>query len=170
MGPRGDGLKLFIALLLPFVVIFGTIEICIRLFAAGDIAFFRSVVGETPTHIAIFQNPETAIKKFQFPKNPHTADPFLAWKNQVNFRQEPYLTTSHGIYSPHEISYDRGAKTYRLLILGDSSTAGLGIDKQADTWPQVLQGLLPDKVEVVNAAVIGYSSEQARVALAREDY
>src|SRR5262249_88593 len=92
------------------------------------------------------------------------------WKNQPNLRQEPYLTTSLGIYSPHEITYERSGNRYRLLILGDSSTAGLGIDKQSDTWPQVLQRLLGDSIEVLHAAVIGYSTEQARVALLREDY
>jgi lysophospholipase L1-like esterase len=170
MRPRGDGLKLFITILLPFVVIFGAIELAIRFTAAGHLAFYRSVVGEVPPHIAIFQNPASRIKKFQFPVNPHTADPFLAWRNQANLRQEPYLTTSHGIYSPHEIAYARDGKRYRLLILGDSSTAGLGIDKQSDTWPQVLQRLLGDTTKVVNAAVIGYSTEQARAALLREYY
>lgn len=170
MRQPGDGLKLFITILVPFVVIFGAIELGIRLSSKGHLAFYRSVVGDVPPHVAIFQNPATRIRKFQFPVNPHTADPFLAWKNQANLRQEPYLTTSHGIYSPHEIPYERDGKRYRLLILGDSSTAGLGIDKQADTWPQVLQRLLGDTVEVINAAVIGYSTEQARAALQREYY
>jgi lysophospholipase L1-like esterase len=170
MRPRGDGLKLFITILLPFVVIFGAIELAIRFTAKSELAFYRSVVGEVPPHIAIFQNPASRIKKFQFPVNPHTADPFLAWRNQANLRQEPYLTTSHGIYSPHEIAYGRDGKRYRLLILGDSSTAGLGIDKQSDTWPQVLQRLLGEQFEIVNAAVIGYSTEQARAALVREYY
>src|SRR5262245_1894316 len=170
MRPPGYGLKLFIAALLPFVVIFGAIEIAIRSTAGGELAFFRSVVGEIPPHVAIFRNPATRIKKFQFPVNPHTADPFLAWKNRPNLTREPYLTTSHGIYSPHEIPYERDGKRYRLLILGDSSTAGLGIDKQSDTWPQVLQRLLGEQFEIVNAAVIGYSTEQARAALVREYY
>jgi lysophospholipase L1-like esterase len=170
MRQPGDGLKLFITILLPFVVIFGAIEIAIRVTSKGHLAFYRSVVGEVPPHVAIFQNPATRIRKFQFPVNPHTADPFLAWRNQDNLRQEPYLTTSHGIYSPHEIPYEREGKRYRLLILGDSSTAGLGIDKQADTWPQVLQRLLGENVEIINAAVIGYSTEQARTALLREFY
>jgi len=171
MRPPGHGVKLFITVLLPFVVIFGAIELAVRFTAsAGQLAFYRSVVGEVPPHIAIFRNPESKIRKFQFPVNPHTADPFLAWKNRSNLTQEPYLTTSHGIYSPHEIPYERSGKGYRLLILGDSSSAGLGIDKQSDTWPQVLQRLLGDSVEVVNGAVIGYSSEQARAALFREDY
>lgn len=170
MRPAGDGLKLGIAILLPFLVIFGGVEIAIRFAAAGYLAFYRSVVGEVPPHVAIFGNPATRIRKFQFPFNPHTADPFLAWRNQPNLTREPYLTTSHGIYSPHEIPYERIGKAYRLLILGDSSTAGLGIEKQADTWPQVLQRLLGDGVEIVNAAVIGYSTEQARAALVREYY
>jgi lysophospholipase L1-like esterase len=170
MRPRGDGLKLFITILLPFVVIFGAIELAIRFTAAGEVAFFRTVVGEIPPHVAIFRNPDTRIRKFQFPVNPHTADAFLAWRNQANLRHEPYLTTSHGIYSPREIAYERSGKAYRLLILGDSSTAGLGIDKQSDTWPQVLQRLLGEQFEIVNAAVIGYSTEQARTALVREYY
>lgn len=170
MGKPGYWLKLFITILLPFVVIFGALEIGIRRGAPDYVAFYRSVVGEVPPHVAIFRNPATPIKKFQFPVNPHTADPYLAWKNQPNLRQEPYLTTSLGIYSPREIPYERSGSAYRLLILGDSSTAGLGIGRQADTWPQVLQRELGDRVEVVNAAVIGYSTEQARVALAREDY
>ena len=170
MKRRGDALKLFITILLPIVVVFGVIELGFRVFAGGEIEFWRSVVGEIPPHVAIFRNPETRIWTFQFPVNPHAADPFLAWKNAANVRQEPYLTNSHGIYAPHEIPYDRSGKAYRLLILGDSSSAGLGIDRQSDSWPQVLQRLLGDGIEVVNAAVIGYSTEQARVALSREDY
>ena len=170
MGPHRERLKLLIAILLPFVVTYGALELALRGFAGGHISFFRTIVGETPTLVAVFKNPDTRIKAFQFPVNPHEPDPYLAWKNRPNMRQEPYLTTSHGIYSPHEIPYERGAgaKNYRLLVIGDSSTAGLGIDKQSDTWPQVLQRAMGDKVEVVNAAVIGYSSEQARTALLRE--
>ena len=170
MKKPGYGLKLSITILVPFVVVFGALEFGIRGGAPDYVAFYRSVVGEVPPHVAIFRNPATRIRKFQFPVNPHTADPDFAWKNQANLRQEPYLTTSHGIYSPHEIPYERRGNNYRLLVLGDSSTAGLGIDKQSDTWPQVLQRLLGDATEVVNAAVIGYSTEQARAALLREDY
>src|SRR3954469_8186423 len=170
MQPRRDGLKLFITILLAFVMTYGVLELALRGFAGGEIAFYRTIVGETPTLFAVFKNPETRIRAFQFPVNPHEPDPYLAWKNQPNLRREPYLTTSHGIYSPHEIAYERSGKAYRLLVLGDSSTAGLGIDKQSDTWPQVLQRELGDQVEIVNAAVIGYSSEQARTALSREYY
>jgi lysophospholipase L1-like esterase len=170
MQPRRDGLKLFITILLPFVITYGVLEAALRGFAGGEMAFFRTIVGETPTLFAVFKNPETRIRAFQFPVNPHEPDPYLAWKNRPNLRQEPYITTSHGIYSPHEIPYERSGKSYRLLLVGDSSTAGLGIDKQSDTWPQVLQRELGEQVEIVNAAVIGYSSEQARTALAREYY
>ncbi len=170
MQPRRDGLKLFITILLPFVITYGVLELALRGFAGGEIAFYRTIVGETPTLFAVFKNPETRIRAFQFPVNPHEPDPYLAWKNQPNLRQEPYLTTSHGIYSPREIPYERSGKAYRLLVLGDSSTAGLGIDRQSNTWPQVLQRELGEQVEIVNAAVIGYSSEQARTALSREYY
>ena len=122
MRPRGDGLKLFITILLPFVVIFGVLEFSIRRGAPDYVAFYRAVVGEVPPHVAIFSNPATRIKKFQFPVNPHASDPYLAWKNQPGLREEPYLTTSHGIYSPHEIPYERSSGAYRLLI--PASAAG----------------------------------------------
>lgn len=173
MRPHRDGLKVFIAILLPFVVTYGVLEFALRVFAGGEIMFYRTIVGETPTLFAVFKNPETRIRNFQFPVNPHVPDPYLAWKNKPNLRQEPYLTTLNGIYSPHEIPYERSAtaaKNYRLLVVGDSSSAGLGIDKQSDTWPQMLQRGLGEQVEIVNAAVIGYSSEQARTALLREYY
>ena len=43
MRPRGDGLKLFITILLPFVVIFGVLELAIRFTSRGHLAFYRSV-------------------------------------------------------------------------------------------------------------------------------
>ena len=73
MGPRRDGLKLFIAILLPFVVTYGVLELALRGFAGGEIMFFRTIVGETPTLFAVFKNPETRIRTFQFPVNPARA-------------------------------------------------------------------------------------------------
>jgi lysophospholipase L1-like esterase len=169
MKPYGTKLKPLLFLFFPSFMIFSTCELSLRLFASGHLSFYRSIVGDTPLHAAIFRNPGN-MKKFQVPVNPHAADPVLGWKNQIHFKQNPYLTTSHGILSPHEIPYERNKAAYRLLVLGDSSSAGLGIEKQSDTWPQVLQRSLPDSIEVINASVIGYSSEQALAALFREFY
>jgi lysophospholipase L1-like esterase len=47
------------------------------------------------------------------------------------------------------------------MIVGDSSTAGLGLHRYAEVWPQVVAAARRRNVEVINAAVIGYSSEQA---------
>jgi lysophospholipase L1-like esterase len=161
-------LKLLLFVFFPSFVIFSTCELCLRLFASGHLTFYRSVVGETPLHLAIFRSPGN--KKTHVPLNPHTGDPVLGWKNQIHFRKEPYLTTLHGILSPHELRYERTGTAYRLLVLGDSSSAGSGLERQSDTWPQIVQHSLPDSVEVINGSVIGYSSEQALAALFHELY
>lgn len=61
----------------------------------------------------------------------------------------------------------------RVVCLGDSSTFGLSVGEE-ETWPARLQALLGGlyeghrPVEVLNAGVIGYSSEQNRVQLVRD--
>ncbi len=160
-------LKRFLFTLVPLFVLLLTCELSLRLFASGPLTFYRAIVGETPLHVAIFRSPGD-MKKFQVPLNPHDADAVLGWKNQRHFDKEPYLTTSQRILSAQEIPYERTRTAYRLLVLGDSSSAGLGLGRQYDTWPQVLQRTFPDSIEVVNGSVIGYSSEQARAALISE--
>jgi lysophospholipase L1-like esterase len=59
------------------------------------------------------------------------------------------------------------AGTPRVLVLGDSTFFGHGVN-DADTFPAQLQRVLGERghpVEVLNAAVPGYSSEQSRVQL-----
>jgi lysophospholipase L1-like esterase len=64
--------------------------------------------------------------------------------------------------SPHEVPLARTDGRYRLLILGDSATVGMGLQSIAQSWPQVLERLTNGAVEVVNAATVCYSSEQTR--------
>lgn len=56
----------------------------------------------------------------------------------------------------------------RIVVLGDSVTAGLGVADVADTYPKVLERLLggsTGRVEVLNLGVGGYDTEQEAEAL-----
>lgn len=68
-------------------------------------------------------------------------------------------TNSLGFRGP-EVG-EKGRK-YRILLLGDSSTFGLGVNDN-ETWPHVLQDLLDpsgEQIQVINAAFPGASSLQ----------
>jgi lysophospholipase L1-like esterase len=130
-------------------------------------AYRRVFAVDVPVHLAIFRSTGGL---FGIPPNPHAASRRLCWRNKRRYAREPFRTNSRGILSPSEIPYAHPAGKYRLLVLGDSSTAGLGLDDHADAWPQLLQATSPDTLEVVNAATIGYSSEQAREFLAVEGH
>ena len=68
---------------------------------------------------------------------------------------------SHGLRSP-ETTLHKPEGTYRILVLGDSWTFGVGVP-QEKAYPQQLDGVLkqrfPDrKTEVINAGVSGYET------------
>jgi len=53
--------------------------------------------------------------------------------------------------------------TYRIVVLGNSVAAGLGVDRFDDTFPALLERLLAargQKAEVINLAVSGYNPQQ----------
>ena len=66
----------------------------------------------------------------------------------------------------YEYPYDKPEGVVRILVLGDSFTAGLEVGME-DTYPKVLERLLNDseknknrRYEVINAGVPGYSTVQ----------
>ena len=65
----------------------------------------------------------------------------------------------------HEYAYEKPAGTLRILILGDSFTAGFQVDLE-DTYPKVLDKILSNyvpknyKYEVINSGVCGYDTVQ----------
>jgi lysophospholipase L1-like esterase len=97
----------------------------------------------------------------------HEPDPELLWRFRAGLDNLLIKTNSHHFLGP-EISGRKPANTFRVLILGDSSPVGLGLKSRRQTFGEILRYLLDDyflsrkKVEIINAAVSGYSSEQVR--------
>ena len=81
-------------------------------------------------------------------------------------------TNSHGFRTP-EFSLGRTPGTVRVVVLGDSSTFGWGVDA-SEAYPQQLRAALAarldlplERVEVIDLGVPGYSSFQGLVLLQR---
>lgn len=80
---------------------------------------------------------------------------------------------SHGLRSP-ETPHAKPAGVERILALGDSWTFGFRI-AESDTWPRQLERILAERAapgsprtEVINAGVIGYSTQQEAAYLRTE--
>jgi lysophospholipase L1-like esterase len=87
----------------------------------------------------------------------------------------PVRINSLGLRGP-EISPEKPPETWRILALGDSWTFGFRIG-ESDTWPRHLEAALNQRAaargeapryQVVNAGVIGYSTEQEAAYLRSE--
>jgi len=93
----------------------------------------------------------------------HEPDPDLLWRFRPNLNVG-YITTNRSHLIGEEFSQEKPANVFRILLLGDSSPVGLGLSSYRQSFGALLRGLLSDDlqrpVEVVNAAVAGYTSEQ----------
>lgn len=69
----------------------------------------------------------------------------------------------------HETTLTRRPGSARILALGDSWTFGPAV-KLEETWPEQLEALLggPDRVEVLNTGVAGYSTYKEATYYARD--
>jgi len=97
----------------------------------------------------------------------HESDPDLLWRFKAGL-DNPLITTNSDHFLGPGISRPKPSNTYRIMIAGDSSPVGLGLASRQQTFAEALLHLLDyhfasrKKVEVINAAVSGYSSEQVR--------
>jgi len=94
----------------------------------------------------------------------HEPDPELLWRFKANLNN-PLIKTNSAHFIGGEISKGKGSNTFRVMLLGDSSPVGLGLSSYQQSFGELLRERLsrqyPDKtIELVNAAVSGYTSEQ----------
>lgn len=97
----------------------------------------------------------------------HQPDPELLWRFRANLRTDYISTDGEGLIGEAVIR-PRPDSVYRILLLGDSSPVGLGLPDYRQAFGHVLRDLLQGefgdarRVDLANAAVAGYSSEQVR--------
>jgi lysophospholipase L1-like esterase len=93
----------------------------------------------------------------------YESDPYTCWKVKPNYSGfylsgTPVCFNSLGL-NDKEITFNKKDGTFRILVLGDSFTAGTNLRRE-QAYPRLLETLLnknsPLPVEVINAGVDGY--------------
>lgn len=90
--------------------------------------------------------------------------PFLSYKNMPNQKEKNFSVNSLG-FRGKEISKNTKDKK-RIIIIGGSSAFGTGLNSDKETCACQLEQIL--NVEVINAGVIGYLSNQELIYLFME--
>ena len=111
----------------------------------------------------------------QYPRI-HIYDNLLGWKLKKSIiirrktRQFDYSTStnSHGLRSD-EIPLEKSHHVYRILILGDSMAFGEGVELEERFDQQLKKLAIAGKtIEVINAGVMGYGTDQEFLYLASQ--
>ena len=105
----------------------------------------------------------------------HEPDPDLHWRFKANLHN-PLITTNEYHYLGDTVTNPKAGNVFRVLLLGDSSPVGLGLTSHRQTFGEGLKYFLgvalagEREVELINAAVSGYSSEQVVRYLAQDGW
>ena len=100
----------------------------------------------------------------------HEPDPDLLWRFKAGISSPFIETNSQHLIGP-PVNIEKPDGVFRILLLGDSSPVGLGLESYHQGFGALLERSLngravgTERVEVINAAVSGYSSEQIRCFL-----
>jgi hypothetical protein len=89
--------------------------------------------------------------------------PERMFRIQRSWRQFPYSRNTFGLRDK-EPSPIKAPGTYRILVLGDSFTFGVGVPQDEDTWVRILQRRLNltgyrERMELLNAGIRGSVTE-----------
>ena len=108
-------------------------------------------------------------------------DPTVGKRMRPGWRGDEFgasvTINSKGLRNP-EVDYEKPAGTYRILALGDSWTFGFRMN-EPDAYPRQLERMLnasaaargdTRRIEVINAGVVGYSTDQEAAYLAAEGW
>ena len=95
----------------------------------------------------------------------HEPDPDVLWRFKAGL-DNPLIKTGADHLLGGDLPRPKPPRTYRLLLLGDSSPVGLGLASRRQAFGEIARYLLDRQfagqktAELINAAVPGYTSEQ----------
>jgi lysophospholipase L1-like esterase len=88
-------------------------------------------------------------------------------KRALHDRQPYTITTNSRGLRDREYSYERPGDLFRIVVIGDSQTFGLGGVEAAETFSKRLEGSAPG-LQVINMGVPAYSTDQEYLYLQSE--
>ncbi|MDH4156680.1 MAG: SGNH/GDSL hydrolase family protein [candidate division Zixibacteria bacterium] len=100
----------------------------------------------------------------------HEPDPDLLWRFKAGL-DDPLVRTNSQHLIGEEFTKEKPPGVYRILLLGDSSPVGIGLKNRHQAFGELLARDLNitlvdyKSVELINAAVSGYTTEQLKVVL-----
>ncbi|UCD16934.1 MAG: SGNH/GDSL hydrolase family protein [Candidatus Zixiibacteriota bacterium] len=95
----------------------------------------------------------------------HEPDPDLLWRFRANLNN-PLIRTNSDHLLGGQVTQKKTSNTFRILLLGDSSPVGHGLKERRLAFGEQLRAMLEQEylglrnIELVNASVSGYTSEQ----------
>lgn len=126
---------------------------------------FRMVLGHT---IVLFPRNHAAARYGEYTLRTMTPNSVF-WHQSID-GQWRFKTNNKGFRDNRDYSYDKPASTLRVLVLGDSNTAGFEVD-QDRTYASVLESRLRQKgvrAEVMNTGVSGLGTAEQLAYLENE--
>jgi lysophospholipase L1-like esterase len=96
------------------------------------------------------------------------------WNTSLRGEYSTYITINNKGLRGQEYPYTKEAGTFRILVLGDSFTAGLQVPEE-ETFAKLLEARLNQhdpktRFEVINAGIIGYGTDKELAYYAHEGY
>ena len=146
--------KVIVFSLLPALVLLGLVEGAARIYWAH---LERQALGQ----VDAVGRRMLANDAINFLKQ---SDPVLGYRMKANLDLEHFATTAQGFTQREPVSIAREPNSLRIVAIGESSTQGHGVDA---SYPTHLRRLLtgaaiyPGGVEVINAGVSGWVSDQS---------
>jgi hypothetical protein len=96
------------------------------------------------------------------------------WNTSLRGEYSTYIKINSKGLRGREYPYQKDKNTFRILVLGDSFTAGLQVSEE-ETFSKLLESRLQQhypqtKIEVINAGVVGYGTENELAYFTHEGY
>ena len=136
------------------------------------------VIGSVLFALVVAELVLRALGQTPFVVNPERAkfwvhDETLGWRHRPDrsgvFRKDPFeirVSINSAGLRDDEVPREKPPGRKRIVVLGDSYTWGFGVE-QADIFTEILERSLPG-VDVLNAGVSGYATDQQLLWLQRE--